>query len=135
MLEECSPSFSSSRTARKPLAPRRTTNALGRPPARASRAKTVKTWAWLPFVIHCFVPVRRSCSSAEARIAAASEPDSDSVRAKAASSWPWASGGTRRRRWSSVPCATIGSVPAPVCTASVTPRPASARESSSSTSA
>ena len=62
-------------------------------------------------MIHCFVPVRRSWSSAVVRSAAASEPDSDSVSAKAASSWPWASGGTRRSRWSSVPWARIGSVP------------------------
>ena len=68
------------------------------------------------------------------RIAPASEPEPDSVSAKAASSWPWASGGTIRPTCSGVPWVSSGSVPALVWTATVTPTPASARESSSSTS-
>ena len=83
-------------------------------------------------MIHCFVPVSAS-STARVRIAPASDPLPDSVSAKAASSWPCASGGTSRSTCSSVPCCRIGSVPALVCTATVTPTPASARDSSSRT--
>ena len=67
-------------------------------------------------------------------MAPASDPEPDSVSAKAASSWPWASGGTSRPTCSGVPWVSSGSVPALVWTATVTPTPASARESSSSTS-
>ena len=83
-------------------------------------------------MIHCLVPVMRP-SRAEVRSAAASEPASGSVSANAASSWPCASGGTQRSTCSGDPLSRIGSVPALVCTATVTPTPASARESSSST--
>ena len=104
-------------------------NALGR---SGSLAKTMKECATEPLVTHCFVPVRLPLSE---RVASAegSEPALDSVSANAASSWPWASGGTARSICWRVPRAMIGSVPAPVWTASVTPRPASPRESSSMT--
>ena len=46
---------------------------------------------------------------------------------------PRASGGTNRLRCSSVPKVRIGNVTALVCTATVTPTPASARDSSSRT--
>ena len=65
--------------------------------------------------------------------APASEPEPDSVSAKQPTRSPLASGGTNRARCSSVPNWRIGSVHADVCTATVTPTPASARESSSST--
>ena len=87
-----------------------------------------------PLVIHCFVAGdaarrrRRACASRPRR-----EPEPDSVSAKAASSWPWASGGTSRSICSACRAARIGSVPALVWTATVTPTPASARESSSRT--
>ena len=73
-------------------------------------------------------------SATRLSIAPASEPLPDSVRAKAPISWPCASAGTSRWRCSSLPWATSGSVHADVCTATVTPTPASPRESSSSTS-
>ena len=129
MLDEFSPSLSSSRTGLKPCAPRRTMNALGR---SGSFAKTMKTCACEPLVTHCFSPVRQPFS-ARVMSAPASEPASDSVSANAASSWPCASGGTSRSICWRVPRAMIGSVPAPVWTASVTPSPASPRESSSMT--
>ena len=86
--------------------------------------------------MNCFVPeiFQPSPSGvAEVRSEPASEPASGSVRANAPSSSPRASGGTKRDRCSSVPKVRIGSVTALVCTATVTPTPASARESSSST--
>ena len=86
--------------------------------------------------MNCFVPEMRQPSPsgvAVVRIAPASEPEPDSVSANAPSFSPRASGGTNRSRCSSVPNARIGSVHALVCTATVTPTPASARESSSST--
>ena len=89
-----------------------------------------------PFVIHCFEPLSlqpSSPASAVVRSEAASEPELDSVSANAPSCSPRASGGTKRDRCSSVPKARIGSVVALVCTERVTPTPASARESSSST--
>ena len=131
--EEFRPSFSSSRVTLKPSAPRRTTKADAR---SGSRAKTRKLWACEPLVIHCLVPVMRACrrDRRAVRIAPASDPEPDSVSAKAASSWPWASGGTSRPTCSGVPWLSSGSVPALVWTATVTPTPASARESSSSTS-
>ena len=97
-----------------------------------SRANATNVSACEPFVIHCLVPLRRP-SLALVRIAAASEPASGSVSANAASSSPRASGGTSRSICAGAPWARIGSVPAPVCTATVTPTPASARDSSSST--
>ena len=99
----------------------------------SARAKTRIVPACEPLVTHCLAPVMRP-SRARVRSAAASDPAPASVRAKAASSWPAASGGTSRACCSGVPWATIGSVPAPVWTASVTPTPASARETSSITS-
>ena len=71
--------------------------------------------------------------SARVRSEPASEPASGSVSANEPSTSPRASGGTKRARCSSVPNVRIGSVTALVCTATVTPTPASARESSSST--
>ncbi len=71
--------------------------------------------------------------SARVRSAPASEPASGSVSANAPIPSPRASGGTKRARCSSVPNASSGSVHALVWTATVTPTPASARESSSST--
>ena len=85
-----------------------------------------------PLVIHCLAPVILS-SVTRVRMALASDPLPDSVSANAASSSPDASGGTSRAICSSLPWLMIGSVPALVCTATVTPTPASARESSSST--
>jgi hypothetical protein len=73
-------------------------------------------------------------ASARVRIAPASEPASGSVSANAPIVSPLASGGTKRSRCSSVPKDRIGSVQALVWTATVTPTPASARDSSSSTS-
>jgi hypothetical protein len=99
----------------------------------SARAKTTNVDACEPFVTHCLAPVMRP-PAARVRIAAASEPAPASVRAKAASSSPAASGGTSRSCCSGVPYLTIGSVPALVCTASVTPAPASARAISSITS-
>ncbi len=87
-------------------------------------------------MIHCFEPeiVQPSPSgTAAVRSAPASEPEPGSVSAKAPISSPRASGGTKRSFCSSVPKARIGSVAALVCTATVTPAPASAREISSST--
>ena len=83
-------------------------------------------------MIHCLAPVMRPSASARVRSAEASEPASASVSANAASSSPRASGGTSRSTCSGDPLARIGSVPALVWTATVTPRPASAREISSS---
>jgi hypothetical protein len=84
-------------------------------------------------VIHCLEPVMRQLE-ARVRIAPASDPLPDSVSANAASSSPAASLGTIASICSGEPWSRIGSVPALVCTATVTPTPASARESSSSTS-
>ena len=72
-------------------------------------------------------------ASARVRSAPASEPASGSVSANAPICSPRASGGTKRARCSSVPNASSGSVAALVCTATVTPTPASPRDSSSST--
>ncbi len=104
-----------------------------RPSSPSSRAKTLNTWAWEPLVTHCFVPVRRCPASARVRSAPASLPEPGSVSAKAASSWPWASGGTSRSLCSRVPWARIGSCPAPMCTPIAVPTPASPRESCSIT--
>ena len=87
-------------------------------------------------MIHCFAPVIDQPSpsaTAAVRSDPASEPASGSVSAKAPTVSPRASGGTKRDFCSSVPKARIGSVTALVCTATVTPTPASARDSSSST--
>ena len=100
------------------------------------RAKSSTVPAKPPFVIHCFEPVIDQPSpvaTAAVRSAPASEPASGSVSANAPIASPRASGGTKRLRCSSVPKVRIGSVTALVCTATVTPTPASARESSSST--
>ena len=88
------------------------------------------------FVIHCFAPLMcqpSSVRSARVNNAPASEPDPGSVSAKQPTPSPRASGGTKRARCSSVPNCRIGSEHAEVWTATVTPTPASARESSSST--
>ena len=75
-------------------------------------------------MIHCLVPRDpRPVVGPRVRIAPASEPEPDSVSAKAASSWPWASGGTSRPTCSGVPWVSSGSVPALVWTATVTPTP------------
>ena len=89
-----------------------------------------------PVVMNCFVPEMRQPSpsgTAVVRSAPASEPEPASVSANAPIFSPCARGGTNRSRCSSVPNARIGSVQALVCTATVTPTPASARDSSSST--
>ena len=122
---ELSPIFSSSRVTAKPSAPARTTKALAR---SSSRAKTMKVEACEPLVIHCLEPVMRP-STARVRMALASEPEPASVSAKAPISSPEASAGTYGESW-----ASSGSVQALVWTATVTPTPASARESSSRTS-
>ena len=88
------------------------------------------------FVIHCFAPrdLPALVDPLRARDEApASEPEPDSVSAKQPTRSPRASGGTKRARCSSVPNRSSGSVQADVCTATVTPTPASPRESSSST--
>ena len=88
------------------------------------------------FVIHCFAPLTCQPSpSGSARVtsAPASDPEPGSVSAKQPTPSPRASGGTNRDRCSSVPNWSSGSVHAEVCTATVTPTPASARDSSSST--
>ena len=137
MQDELSPSFSSSRVMRTCSAS--STNAeTPRAPAVSGsvRAKSRNVEACAPFVIHCFVPMMRQPSpsaSARVRSAPASDPDSGSVSANAPSPSPRASGGTKRARCSSVPYVRSGSVQALVWTATVTPTPASARESSSST--
>ena len=125
MEDEFSPSFSSSRVTAKPGAPARTTKALMRSP---SRAKTRNVEACEPLVIHCLAPVMRP-SAKRVVIAEASEPEPASVRANAPISSPAASAGTYGEPWSS-----RGSVQALVCTATVTPTPASPRDSSSRTS-
>ena len=84
-------------------------------------------------MIHCLAPVMRS-SVARVRIAPASEPEPDSVSANAARCSPDASVGTISAICASEPWLRIGSVPALVWTATVTPTPASARLSSSRTS-
>ena len=90
--EECRPIFSSSRVTRKPSAPRRTTKAetgdggpacpgCAAPASSAScLAKTLKTWACEPLVIHCLVPVMRP-SSQRVSIDPASLPLPGSVSA------------------------------------------------------
>ena len=136
--DELSPSFSSSRVTSTSLPSTR--NALTpRAPAVAAsvRAKTRNVPAWLPFVIHCFEPLSRQPS-----------PSAHGRRAQRAGVRPRVGLGERERAdhpparerrertarcCSSVPNARIGSVAALVCTATVTPTPASARESSSST--
>src|SRR5919204_4597638 len=103
---------------------------------RSVRANSRNVPAYSAVEMNCFVPVIRqpsSTGSARVRNAPASDPDSGSVSANAPITSPRASGGTNRERCSSVPNMRIGSVTALVWTATVTPTPASARESSSST--
>ena len=94
-----------------------------------SRAKTRNVWACEPLVIHCLVPVSRAVVGAGAHGAGVADRCPTRSARRRASSWPWASGGTSRLdllgrcRWPA-----SGSVPALVCTATVTPTPASARE-------
>ena len=78
-------------------------------------------------MIHCLAPVIRP-STARVRIADASEPEPASVSANAPISSPAASACTYGEPWT-----RSGSVQALVCTATVTPTPASARDSSSRT--
>ena len=56
-----------------------------------------------PCEMNCLVPVSLPSESARVRRAAASLPEPGSVRANAAISWPWASGGTSRCACSGVP--------------------------------
>ena len=97
------------------------------PSRSASRANTITVAACEPLVTNCLEPVRRPPAARVCR-AAASDPDPGSVSANAHSSSPRASGGTSRCACSGLPWAAIGSAPAPICTARVTPRPASPRE-------
>ena len=135
--DELRPSFSSSRVTSTSLPSTRNALTPRVPAVDASvRAKTRNVPAWLPFVIHCFEPLSLQPSpsaTAVERSAPASDPESGSVSAKAPMTRPAARSGTNRRCCSSVPNARIGSVAALVWTATVTPTPASARESSSST--
>ncbi len=137
VVEELSPSFSSSRVT-VTCAASRTKQETPRAPAVSGsvRAKSTNVPARDPFVIHCFEPFSfhpSSAGSADVRSEPASEPDPDSVRANAPICSPRASGGTNRDLCSSVPNVRIGRVVALVCTATVTPTPASALESSSRT--
>ena len=100
------------------------------------RAKSRKVPACRAVEMKRFDPAIRQppfSGVADVRSDPASDPDSGSVSANAPIWSPRASGGTNRARCSSVPNPRIGSVTALVCTATVTPTPASARESSSST--
>ena len=128
--DELRPSFSSLRVT--PTCRRRATNAeTPRAPASPGRCarRATNVPAWEPFVIHCLAPlIRQPSPSGRPRVR--SEPG---VRARlrlgereGADASPRASGGTKRARCSSVPKARIGSVAALVCTATVTPTPASA---------
>ena len=131
------PSFSSSRVTSTSAPSTRNALTPFAPSVEGSvRAKTRNVPAWLPFVIHCLAPLSLQPSpsgTALVRSAPASDPEPGSVSANAPSTRPVASSGTNRRRCSSVPNERIGSVAALVCTATVTPTPASARDSSSST--
>jgi hypothetical protein len=103
----------------------------------AVRAKRRNVPAYSAVEMNCFAPEMRQPSPsrvADVRSAPASDPASASVSAKAPISSPRASGGTKRARCSSVPKRSSGSVTALVCTATVTPTPASPRDSSSITS-
>ena len=137
MDEELSPSFSSSRVTCTCSAPSTKAEIPRAPGVPGSvRAKSSRVSEKLAFVIHCFWP--EITHSSASRVAAqrrfdASEPTSGSERAKAPMVSPLASRGTNRDFCSSVPQARIGSVVALVCTATVTPTPASARDSCSST--
>ena len=98
------------------------------------RANTRNVPAYEPFVIHCFEPLSTPAVAVRGRGGAqraASSPSSGSVSAKRADRLAARQRGTKRVRCSSVPNARIGSVAALVCTATVTPTPASPRESSS----
>ena len=101
------------------------------------RAKKRNVPAYSAVEMNCFAPEMRQPPSsrvAEVRREPASDPASASVSANAPISSPRASGGTKRARCSSVPKRSSGSVTALVWTATVTPTPASPRESSSITS-
>jgi hypothetical protein len=137
VVEELSPSFSSSRVT--VTCPASTTNAETPSASRVDgsvRAKSRKVPACRAVEMKRFEP--EMCQPPSSGVAAvrsdpASEPDSGSVRANAPIDSPRASGGTNRARCSSVPKRRIGSATALVCTATVTPTPASARDSSSRT--
>src|SRR5262245_30002008 len=135
--DELRPSFASSRVTRAG-SPRRlpAETPFGPGVSGSVRATSSTVPPKPPFVIHCFEPVidQPSPSAAAAVLSdPASEPASGSVSAKAPIASPHASGGTNRLRCSSMPKPRIGRVTALVCTATVTPTPASARESSSRT--
>ncbi len=138
MVEELSPSFSSLPVTRTWSAS--STNAeMPRAPGVSGsvRAKRRNVPAYSAVEMNCFAPaIRQPPSSrvAEVRSEPASDPASASVSANAPISSPRASGGTKRARCSSVPKRSSGRVTALVWTATVTPTPASPRESSSSTS-
>ena len=137
MDDEFRPSFSSSRVTCTCSAPSRKAEIPRAPGVSGSvRAKTSSVSEYFAFVIHCFWP--EISHSSPSRVAAqrrrdASEPTSGSESANAPIVSPRASRGTNRDFCSSVPQARIGSVVALVCTATVTPTPASARDSCSST--
>ena len=95
--------------------------------------------AWAAFVIHCFGPgdpPAVALARSRVRLSAASRRPSR-PRARSAQTRPGARPAPVAERTAPsarrVPKARIGSVTALVCTATVTPTPASARESSSST--
>ena len=114
VVEELSPSFSSSRVIRTCSASS-TKQETPRAPAVSGsvRAKSRNVPARDPFVIHCLEPFSTQSSPSDTalvRSEPASEPAPGSVSANAPSCSPRASGGTKRARCSSVPNARIGSV-------------------------
>src|SRR5215217_6198603 len=127
VVAETTPIFSACLPKEIPSASMPTTKAVM---PSGARAKRIMVPATRPLVTHCLWPEIRyppETFSARVCIAAASEPASGSVRAKHPIFSPRARSGIQRAFCSSVPWAKIGSVPALVCTASVTPTPASAR--------
>ncbi len=137
VAEEFSPSFSSVRV----IVTSSPSSAKAEMPradrvSGSVRAKSSTVPPKAALVIHCLAPTTcqpPSTRSARVTIAPASDPAPGSVRAKQPIRSPRASAGTNRARWSSVPNCSSGIVQAEVWTATVTPTPASARESSSST--
>jgi hypothetical protein len=93
-------------------------------PLMSVPALVMKTFE--PLITHC--PSRRS---ARVRVAPASEPAPGSVRPKAPSCRPEASGGSHSRFCSSLPNMKIGIVPRDVCAATVIATDESTRVSSS----
>ena len=136
-MDELRPSFSSRPVTRMCSASRMNADTPRAPGVSASvRANRRNVPAYSAVEMNCLVPEMRQPPSsrvAAVRSEPASDPASVSVSANAPISSPRASGGTNWLRCSSLPSVRIGSVTALVCTATVTPTPASARESSSST--